>query len=25
MAVFAYNAAMRDQLFPRDSTMLQLK
>jgi carboxypeptidase Q len=25
MALFAYNAAMRDQLFPRDSTMLQMK
>jgi Zn-dependent M28 family amino/carboxypeptidase len=25
MALFAYNAAMRDQQFPRDSTMLQVK
>ena len=25
MAVFAYNAAMRDQPFPRDSTILQVK
>jgi carboxypeptidase Q len=25
MAMFAYNAAMRDQQFPRDSTVLQMK